>query len=280
MSDAVATPALHRSFLSWKDGYFGKLALLISVAAILVYAIDRPDGPPNGGTLLGYFLGTCGLLLIVWLGWFGIRRRRYGGVGRLQGLLSAHVYFGLALIVIATLHTGFNLHWNVHGLAFMLMVAVVASGAFGAYAFWRYPTLMTANRGGATLTTMSTELAAVDARCAELALDFPDDLAALVATALARPDAAGKRPAPPAMGPTLAAINGVQQELGKLQGTPPAEVLALVQALTARVALLERLHRDRRYRAMMLLWRTVHVPLTLGLLVALFVHVFAVFFYW
>jgi len=43
---------------------------------------------------------------------------------------------------------------------------------------------------------------------------------------------------------------------------------------------LDRLARDRRYRALMLLWRAVHVPLTLGLLVALFIHVFAVFYYW
>ena len=34
--------------------------------------------PPNGGTWLGYTLGTIGALLIVWLMLFGIRKRRYG----------------------------------------------------------------------------------------------------------------------------------------------------------------------------------------------------------
>jgi hypothetical protein len=280
VTEAPAFNAIHRSFLSWRRFHYARLAASASLLVIAVYALDQPDGPPNGGTLLGYFLGTAGVGLIIWLAWFGIRRRRYGGAGGLQGLLSAHVYFGVALVVVATLHTGFQLHWNVHGLAFMLMVAVVLSGIFGTYAFWRYPALMTANRAGTTLGGMARELASLDARCTELALDLPDDLAALVAAAVARPAGRNGRVVPPDPAPTRAAITGVQQELAELVGTPAATVLALVQALTARLAVLDRLARDRRYRALMLLWRAVHVPLTLGLLVALFIHVFAVFYYW
>jgi len=280
MSETQPLGAIHRSFLSWRRFHYARLAAAASALALTVYCLDRPDGPPNGGTLLGYFLGTAGLGLIIWLAWFGIRRRRYGASGGLQGLLSAHVYFGIALILVATLHTGFQLHANIHGLAFVLMLAVVASGIFGAYAFWRYPALMTANRAGATLSGMAAQLAALDASCAELALEFPDDVAALVQAAIAPRAAQGGKPAMPGREPTLAAISGVQAELSGLLGTPPATILALVQALTARLALLDRLARDRRYRALLLLWRAVHVPLTLGLLVALGIHVFSVFFYW
>jgi len=269
--------SMHRSFLSFRGGLYGKLAAAISTLAILLYWLDRPDGPPNGGTLLGYTYGTIGLGLIVWLAWFGIRRRRYGGTGNLENLLSAHVYFGTALVVVATLHTGFQLHWNVHGLAYVLMVAVIGSGIFGAYAFWRIPKLMTANRAGETLGKLSATLASLDLRCQNLALSFPDEIAGAVARCLAPPQA---RRAVPDRRLTLCAIARVEQQLGQLGSASPADVLALVQALTRRLAVLDRLVRDRRYRALMLLWRAVHVPVTLGLLVALAIHVFAVFYNW
>ncbi len=269
--------SLHRSFLSFRGGLYGKLAAGITILAILLYWLHRPDGPPNGGTLLGYTYGTIGLSLIVWLAWFGIRRRRYGGTGSLENLLSAHVYFGTALIVVATLHTGFQLHWNVHGLAYVLMVAVIGSGIFGAYAFWRYPKLMTANRAGETLGKLAATLASLDLRCQDLSLSFPDEIAGAVARCLAPPR--GRR-ALPDRRLTLAAIARVEQQLGQLGAASPADVLALVQALTRRLAVLDTLIRDRRYRALMLLWRAVHVPVTLGLLVALGIHVFAVFYNW
>ena len=123
--------------------------------------------------------------MIGWLAWFGVRRKRYGGQTPLEGWLSAHVYIGVALIVVATLHTGFRFHWNVHTLAFVLMVIVIVSGIFGAYAFLRYPAMMTANRGGSTLKTMSAELAGLDQACRDLVLTFDDETVALVTAASA-----------------------------------------------------------------------------------------------
>ena len=38
----------------------------------------QPAGGHNGGTWLGYTLGTIGALLILWLMLFGVRKRRYG----------------------------------------------------------------------------------------------------------------------------------------------------------------------------------------------------------
>ena len=248
--------------------------------------MDHPGGPPNGGTILGYVYGTIGLALIGWLAWFGMRRRRYGGQGPLEGVLSAHIYLGLALIVVATLHTGFRFHWNVHTLAFALMAIVIVSGIFGAFAFWRYPALMTHNRAGATLGSMAAEMAALDQQCRDLALGFSDEIEAMV-VAVTRDDGGkftlreillGRGPNP-LKGVTGTAINRLRDEVGGAGKTLPAEVLPLVQALTKRATLVAKLRRDRRYRALLLLWRAIHVPVTVALVIALVIHVFAVLYY-
>ncbi len=259
---------------------------MLSAVAIVGYWIHSPSGPPNGGTWLGYTYGTVGLGLIFWLAWFGIRRRRYGGQGPLEGWLSAHVYLGLALIVVATLHTGFRFHWNEHTLAFALMVVVIVSGIFGAYAFVRYPALMTSNRAGSTLKSMAGELASLDQQCRDLALNFDDETSALVVQATE--DFGGKfsfletftgRGPDPLAGPTGAAIARLRDQIGGEGSASPAEVLPLVQNLTKRATVIVKMRRDWRYRAQLLLWRAVHVPLTIALVLALVIHVFAVFYY-
>lgn len=270
----------------WKGGYYGKVALILSVAAIFFYLIDHPSGVPNGGSWLGYTYGTIGVGLIGWLAWFGIRRRRYGGQTPLEGWMSAHVYLGLALIVVATLHTGFRFHWNVHTLAFVLMTIVIVSGVFGAYAFLRYPAMMTANRAGSTLKTMSAELAGLDQQCRDLALSFDDEIAALVVKATE--DFGGRftvrevflgRPVNLIEGATGGAIAQLRDLVGGVGNAQPAEVLPLVQNLTKRATVVVKMRRDWRYRAKMLLWRAIHVPLTIALVLALTIHVFAVFYY-
>lgn len=270
----------------WRGGYYAKVALVLSALAIVGYWLDHPSGPPNGGSWLGYAYGTIGFGLIGWLAWFGIRRRRYGGQGPLEGWMSAHVYLGLALIVVATLHTGFRFHWNVHTLAFVLMAIVIVSGAFGAYAFVRYPALMTSNRAGSTLKTMAAELASLDQQCRDLALTFDDETAALVVQATQ--DYGGKftfREGLLGRGPNLltgatgAAIARLRDQVGGAGNVLPAEVVPLVQNLTKRATVVVKMRRDWRYRAQLLLWRAVHVPLTIALVIALGIHVFAVFYY-
>ncbi len=285
-STEAASIAIHGSFLYWKNGLYAKWAALLCAVSLVLYWVNRPVGPPNGGSWLGYALGTIGFGLILWLAWFGIRRRRYGGTMLLEGVLSAHVYLGLALIVVATLHTGFHFHWNVHTLAFVLVVLVVGSGAFGAFAFWRYPELMTANRAGKTLGTMTAELATLDLDCRSHALAFSDDIVALVNKVVAGGERrfwlgalsfTSRRETVRRL--SMDAISRVQKELVERRATP-VEVLPLVQSLTQRLTLMERLYRDQLYRTLLLQWRAVHVPLTVGLVVALVIHIIVVFYDW
>ncbi len=100
---------MHESMLDYAKRRYLKIAVALCVSSIIAYAWHDPLSPPNGGTWLGYTLGGIGAALILWLTALGVRKRSYSSsLGTLRGWTSAHVYLGLALIVVATLHTGFQ----------------------------------------------------------------------------------------------------------------------------------------------------------------------------
>src|SRR5258707_5317140 len=95
------TPALetHHSFLVYRRFLHLKLSALLVAVATIAYLMHAPRGGPSGSTWLGYTLGTIAALIIVWLTWFGWRKRSYGAARiPLSAWLSAHVYFGLSLM--------------------------------------------------------------------------------------------------------------------------------------------------------------------------------------
>lgn len=180
------TREVHESFLTYRGFLFLKIAGLAGVLAVAFYLGHRPMDAPNGGTWLGYGLGTVSALLILWLAWFGIRKRQYSGAAPLRGWLSAHVYLGSALLVLATLHTGFQLGWNVHTLAYALLVVVVVSGFVGTIAYVRLPRMVTANRGRQTLEAMVAEISALDREARQAAMALDDKVSAMVVAASER----------------------------------------------------------------------------------------------
>ncbi len=276
---------MHKSFLVFRNFLYLKLTIALVLAAIVAYALHQPFGVPNGGTWLGYTLGTIGALLIVWLGWFGIRKRRYG-VGKLwlEDWMSAHVYLGLGLIVIATLHTGFQFAWNVHMLAYVLMILVIVSGTFGLFAYVRYPALMTENRGGLALGEIMTGIAELDQQCREVGMGLGDDINAAVLRAAEETSVGGGMwrqlsGADPGC-PTTQALSLVQDAARDLRGETATAANRLTGLLSRKVEFLAKARRDIRYKALMDIWLYIHVPLTIALLAALVTHIVSVFFYW
>src|SRR4051795_7157795 len=139
--------ASHEGFLRHKGFRWLKIALFLCLAAGLAYGLIDVQPRPNGGSPVGYTLGTIATLLILWLTLLGLRKRAMTrGRWSLKAWTSAHVYLGLSLIVIATLHTGFQLGWNVHTLAYLLMVLVILSGIYGVFAYAFLPAALSDNR--------------------------------------------------------------------------------------------------------------------------------------
>ena len=274
----------HTPFLMYRRFFYLKIAVASVVVSLALYYGTRPLGGRYGGTWVGYVLGTAGALLILWLMWFGYRKRSYASnQGKLEAWLSAHVYFGLALVVIATLHTGFHFGWNIHTLAYALMCVVIASGAFGVYCYVRYPRMMTENRRSLTMPQMLGRIATLNEELRNAAIVLDDRSATLVERSIEQTDIGGSlRRQLSGRYPdcaTTVALAGIGEIAGG--AAPELDTLRRVRVmLEEKALLLARARRDISYKAMMEVWLYVHVPLSFALLAALIAHVVAVFFLW
>jgi enamine deaminase RidA (YjgF/YER057c/UK114 family) len=273
----------HEGFLRHRRFIWLKRAAAVCLVALLAYALAEVEPRHNGGTWLGYTLGTIGTGLIVWLALLGVRKRNMSRGGwSLKAWTSAHVYLGLALIVIATLHTGFQFGWNVHTLAYVLMMLVIASGVFGIVAYSALPVAISTNREEMTQPQMVEALAAVDRQLESAAQPMDRRWADLVAAALdedALADGVWRRlSARQPRGATLEAIASIN----RASATDSAEpALARLEALLQRrQAQLARMRRHMRLKALIEVWLYVHVPATFALLAALAAHIVSVFYYW
>ena len=292
---------MQESILAFNKRRYLWVSLLISALAIVAYWLNDPQEPANGGTPLGYTLGTIGTLMILWFTFFGVRKRRYSStLGTVQGWLSAHVYLGIALIIIVLLHTGFQLGINVHTLALMLMVLVIASGFYGVIIYTKYPQRISENRDGTNRSELFGQLDDIDRRSKRIAATLPQEFQELVSTGISRTllggsvwaRLRGKDQSQVVLrrgnGSEVVANAGQEAALDWLaeqqSRSSDPEAAATIGELSALIRnkrrLLRKLNEDMRLQATLEVWLYAHVPLTAGLLVALLVHIITVFMYW
>ena len=275
--------AAHESFLRHRRFYWAKLAGGLSALAILIYLLTDVQPRHNGGSWYGYLLGTLGFALILWLTALGVRKRNITRKAwSLKGWISAHIYLGLSLIVIATLHTGFQFGWNVHTLAYALMMVVILSGIYGVVAYARLPETLSDNRGEMTAVQMIDAVASLDKQLQVAAQPLSDADTAIVLGSLGEDPFGGglwRRLSGRVRGggtdEALAAIRRRQTESAGDATLDQVEVL-----LQRKAAALTRVRRHARLRALLEIWLYVHIPVTFALIAALIAHVISVFFYW
>lgn len=308
----------HQSFLVYGDLRYLKLAVMLCMACLLLYGLYVPAKGRGGDTLAGYFLGLLGAGLIGWLAWLGVRKRSFtSGKGSLQAWTSAHVYLGLSLLVIASLHCAFRFGPNVHTLAYLLMVLVIISGVYGIVAYATLPRRITGNRHDMDFRAMLAEILRLNAQAVAHADKIDPDTHAMIARSIDKmriggtawqqitgryevavvamtidrflqdktlqvtraASAASFAARPSGEGNTT--IFFIADQMFDAAGGPETETLQkLVELLSRRKSLVDRINRDITLRARQNIWLYAHVPLTIALLAALFVHVVAVFSYW
>lgn len=275
----------HDGFLRYRNFRWAKIASALCLVAIVAYLLIDVQPRPNGGSAEGYILGTIGALLILWLTLLGVRKRAMTpGRWSLKSWTSAHVYLGLSLIVIATLHTGFQFGWNVHTLAYALMMMVIVSGLWGISMYAALPRLLSDNRDMMTETQMLEALRSIDRQLHDAAQPLDQRHADLVQGSLEENAFGGGVWARLTNRYPRCATRHAQAELRreisyrpKMDDDPLERVDAL---LTRKEGILSRVRRHLRIKAMLEVWLYVHVPVTFALIAALSAHIVSVFFYW
>ena len=210
-------------------------------------------------------------------------RWRYGGT--LQGWLSAHVYLGAALIVLVSLHTGFQFDRNVYTLTYVLLLLVIASGFYGLFAYLNYPRLITQNMGENTLDGVLLKIAELDELARIRALDLPDEVNALVLKSRQETRIGGnlfqqlsgsQRDCP--TGLAVQQIRLLGEKL--IKDNQPKLMRDLYSVLLRKQKLVSQARNEIMLQARMQFWLYLHAPLSVALLAALFAHIAAILFYW
>lgn len=279
----------HEGFLTYAGGRWWKISALLAFGLIALYIFVPLPRQHFGSSWLGYTLGTIGALLILWLTMLGVRKRAITpGRWSLKAWTSAHVWLGLCLIVIGTLHTGFDLGWNVHTLAWALMMIVILSGMVGIALYAAVPQALSANRfdaeGAITEKQMIEALRSLDRQLHEAAQPLDRDMATLVEGSLDEDPfegnvwnrLTGKYPDCATRAATVA-LREARAFRPRVAGDPLDKIDAL---LTRKQGMLDRLRRHLKLKSWLQAWLYVHVPVTFALIAALSAHIVSVFFYW
>ncbi|CAN4275551.1 hypothetical protein MCECM63_01566 [Methylophilaceae bacterium] len=293
--------------LTYKNFRYLKWSFVLIAICISAYIIDTPPIRQGGGTWLGYTLGSVGAIIIFWLMFFGLRKRAYkSNLGSVRGWLSAHVYLGLSLIVVATLHAAFHFGWNIHTLSYILTIAVVLSGLWGIVIYLRNPILMSNLLNGKTLGQCGEALLEIDAQSIKIAKNFSPTIQELIVSSAEGPVFEhfwnryfGKHP----QCMTTKAVILLTEQYSQIKtqtqdlytgAVNPSEANTKSGATLNLPALQEELFTLQLRRQLQLgqireylrlkgwaeVWLIFHVPLSFGLLAALVAHIFSVFFYW
>jgi hypothetical protein len=275
----------HEGFLRHGNFRWAWRAVALCVLAILGYLLVDAEPRPNGGSVFGYIAGTVATLLVLWLTLLGLRKRAITpGNWSLKAWVSAHVYLGLAVMVVTTLHSGFQFGWNIHTLAYGLMVLVVVSGLFGITVYAVLPRYLSRNRGETTQKQMLETLKALDRQINEAAQPLSEAQARVVQMSLDDSRVGGSlwRRLSGGRGGcgnqrALSRLKGLRRQANDVQ----LQMLDRMEELLLRkAAALSQVRRHLQIRAWLNVWLAFHVPATIALIAAITAHIISVFIYW
>jgi hypothetical protein len=277
---------LEDSVLVYAGRRYLTLGVLAGAALLGSYAYYAGDTTPYGGTVVGLIYGAIGLAAILGLMVLGIRKRSYAShLGTVRGWVSAHIYLGLLTLLIIPMHAGFHFGWDVHTLAFALLVVVVLSGIGGLSLYLALPPLLTKYESGMLPDKIQSELNRIVGEMKPLAagktglfqrLHFEEARRAY------EPKPQGwrllfTRPN------TSSALTVRTQELNRILPQIPAsqheDFSRFSALLLQKIEMESYLTGQMRLKNALKAWLYVHVPVSIAMLAAVIVHLLVVLYY-
>ena len=266
-------------YLKWSIGFV--------FICILLYLTDSPQQPAGGSTFLGYALGTIGAVLILWLMLFGIRKRAFkSNLGAVRGWLSAHVYLGLSLVFIATLHSGFNFGLNIQTFTYALSLIVVATGLWGVAMYLSKPAILNTALNGKTLEQAGEALIELDLQSQEIADKLDNAIQRMIQSSANTPifKSAWQRyfnnKPYCATAKAVAALTDIYEKNSNKSGAGNQIIEQLFTLQLKRQQQLDQIRTYLRHKSWNEIWLVFHVSLSFFLLGALIAHIVSAFVYW
>ena len=272
------------SFISYKNYFWLWVSLALVIVCTIAYLLDDPIGGRNGGTVLGYTLGVLSTIGIIYLMWYGIRKRSYySKMTTLKGVLSSHIWIGIALVIIVPLHSGFSFNLNVHTLTYLVMLLTIFTGIWGVFLFRSYPQALHSQRGGASLKQIASSLYNLTNDIDEL---VNQDKQTKSDAYLSVVNKIYDKKTPSFWQSVLSkeqeAISqqALAKELSGLNAEEQNSIISLIGLANKKQTLESKLKEEAKAHTIIRGWLFLHVPLSIGLCVLLFVHIVSVFYYW
>ncbi len=242
----------------------------VVVLALMYYLAHYRFPPLTGRSPVGHTFGAIGFLLILISIFYSARKARPAwNMGSLETWLEIHIYLGVLALVFAFAHTGFQFNALLADIALALLFLVVLSGAIGYLIYLRVPPrLAEAERDVVIPEEVAARLAELKEDLFRFCTESGGSLMLIydkVVVPLYQRGPREKIAIPP-----LSAVAGGIKESDK-------EAFAILQGSIEECAgLFSDLELHFRYTRWLKLWLLFHIPLSVGMLIFVVVHIVTV----
>ena len=264
------------NYKSWK--WFWITAAIVLIATVW-YLIDEPLMPKSGSTLYGYTIGILSGVIMIYLFWYGSRKRRYfAKVTTLREVLSAHIWLGLGLALLVPLHSGFRFHLNVHTMTYLVCMLTIITGVWGMYFYRTLPPEVKSNRGEGSLKNLieqfdnlALSLRGMETGKSDSFISFINHFDNYHVPTL--PELLFGKRAKPLL------KSDVALKLRTISDSERADALSAVSIIDKRQEFLTRIEKEALVQCWLKIWLILHVPLACGAMLLLIIHIISVLYF-
>lgn len=267
------------TFFSHERFRWFKVSLVILAILVATFITSSPSSGASGGSVYGIIVGILCALAIVYLMWFGIRKRSYHSYRTtVKGWLSAHVWIGISLLIAVPLHSGFEMGLNLHGLTYYLMVIVVLSGIWGAVNYKLLAPEVQSHRGLGSMKEFIEQIYLLSKSLDQLCFGKSDAFVSL-RNQLETPWPLSLRQILLSPIPEELRSSDRSLILAQIAPTEHDDAIKVLETAQKKREAVSYVMRESKTKLKLRLWLLLHLPMSFALLVALIAHIVVVLMY-